>query len=277
MQVSIKDNFDELAKRVESVKAKLPEARKEGLNGCGVQCLSWAHQDFRAKSAGQAAGGVTWSNIKDGTVKGRLAKRSPWKKIVQNRRDARAENKSAIEAFKTERKALVKQPPFPEELRRKLPKGNSPGRRKQRRAIIRAYMEAHPEWVAQVQAVKGQRKSLRTRRRKQRESFSKKLKRLRDQQARLFEKEKAAAKIGVDTGRMLASLRYGAAGPANADTVFQVTDTAVTVGIGVKYGKWFDEKRPIFGPAFIDQVRQTRLEGIFQRVYGRVLQAAMGG
>ena len=78
-------------------------------------------------------------------------------------------------------------------------------------------------------------------------------------------KGRVDARIGRDTGRLIASLKAG----GNADQIKQITDTSVLVGTQVNYGKHFDAVRPIFGPQFIDAKRQQELEALALRVYER--------
>lgn len=175
----VQHNFYQEAAKVKTLASQgVPQARRVTLDAMGVRVLSWGFQDFRAKSAGGTAGGVTWRPVLQSTV------------------DARTKRLSSFKRLKTDK---AKQ--------KKLTKG------------------------------------------------------------------RVGAKIGVDTGRLVNSLKAG----AGADQVKQITDTSVVVGSQVNYAKWFDEDRPIFGPGFIDATRQRELEALAARVYERAIQEGLEG
>lgn len=166
---SVQHNFYQEAAKVKQIAAQgVPQARRVTLEAVGVRVISWGFSDFRAKSAGGTAGGVTWRPILQSTV------------------DARTRRLKAFQRLKT-------------------------------------------DVARQKKLVKG----------------------------------RVNAKIGVDTGRLVNSLKAG----GNADQIKQITDTSVLVGTQVNYGKYFDAVRPIFGPNFIDAKRQQELESLALRVY----------
>lgn len=175
----VQHNFYQEAAKVKALASQgVTQARRVTLDDMGVRVLSWGWQDFRAKSAGGTAGGVTWRPILQSTV------------------DARTKRLSSFKRLKT--KAARD---------RKLVKG------------------------------------------------------------------RVNAKIGVDTGRLVNSLKAG----GNADQVKQITDTSVIVGTQVNYGVHFDAARPIFGPNFIDAARQRELEALAARAYERECKRLEGG
>jgi hypothetical protein len=91
-------------------------------------------------------------------------------------------------------------------------------------------------------------------------------------------REWTGAKIGVDTGRLVNSFRYGDG--SSGDTVFQVDPTAnaVTIGATVKaknggdYAVFFDRLRPIFGPGFLGGGRAEALDKLVERAYEAALK-----
>lgn len=175
----VQHNFYQEAAKVKALASQgVPQARRVTLDAMGVRVLSWGFQDFRAKSAGGTAGGVTWRPVLQSTV------------------DARTRRLGAFKKLKTKGAR-----------QKKLAKG------------------------------------------------------------------RVGAKIGVDTGRLVNSLKAG----AGADQVKQVSDTSVVVGTQVAYGKFFDEDRPIFGPQFIDATRQRELEALAARVYEKECKRLEGG
>jgi hypothetical protein len=216
-------------------------AREPAMKAVGVRVLSWGYQDFRAKSKGETAGGQTWHAITDAAVWSRARKSQTYINTIAAAR------------------ALYGEPPMPEELRKRLPKGKGKHLQAVRGAIIRKYMATHPDYDRAVKSAQKKRQAIRGKREK------------------LFEKANAKKKIGVDTGRLANSLVFGKPG-----NLFTVSSLSVTVGAsaidpktGKDYAVYFDEDRKIFGDGFIDAKRQEALEKIFERVYGKAVRDAL--
>lgn len=234
--INIAHNFAEVVGRIETAKSQMPAAKMEAMKAVGVQVLSWAFQDFRAKSRSETVGGVQWVPITDAALVSRLAKRAPWK---------------AVQAAK---RSLHGMPEMPADLKKKLPKGTGERLNKVRAAIIWAYRKKHPEYDQAIRKAQAERAKLRGKRNA------------------LLAKEKTGAKIGVDTGRLANSLKFGQRG-----NVYDVKTTSVTVGSHIEYAKFFDEKRPIFGPQFLNAERKQKLDKLVERVVKKVEKMLGGG
>lgn len=202
--------LDQVAASIKLAGRNVVAARKAALDAIGLQLTAWAQLDFRDKSAGKTAGGVTWKPIKITTIGGRL--------IGASDNTTGRRTRSGVG----------------EQVRRMLRRDAKGGNRAMRAGIIyRACTDPSfvPAFFAKVQT------------------------------------EWANHKIGVDTGRLANSMKAGQPGH------FRKTGgNAVTIGSQIKYAKFFDAVRPIFGPNFIDQHRQKALEDMAVRVYDRAIK-----
>lgn len=232
---AVEHNFYQQATQVKQLAAQgVPQARRVTLDAMGVRVLSWGFSDFRAKSKGETAGGVQWKPITESAIVTRLLGRAPYQRNL------------------AERRALTKQEKvLTAKLRRMLPKGKGGSAAAARKAIAAKFYAQDDQLI--------------TLRQKRNQLYLK-----REQ---MIAKEWNGAKICVDTGRLVNSLKAG----GNADQIKQITDTSVLVGTQVAYGKYVDEKRPIFGPGFIDGKRQQELESLAQRVYEKEVKRLEGG
>jgi hypothetical protein len=175
-QFNISHNFGEVVANLDLAQKNVAAAREPAMKAVGVRVLSWGYQDFRAKSKGETAGGQTWHAITDAAVWSRVRKSQTYINTIAAAR------------------ALYGEPPMPEELRKRLPKGKGKYLQAVRGAIIRKYMETHPEYDRAVKAAQKKRQTIRGKRQK------------------LFDKYNSGKKIGVDTGRLANSLQFGKPG-----------------------------------------------------------------
>lgn len=240
---NIQHNFAEVVGRIRLAKAQLVQARPVALRAVGVRVLSWALQDFRAKSRGETAGGVKWKPTSEAGLISRARKRKPWKSLQDEKRRLHEE-----------------EAPILEELRLVSRRDREGGFQAMRAAAREAYLDKNPDKRKKLDQIKKKRKALREKRR------------------RMIDKEKSGAKTGVDTGRLANSLKFGerqTVGSTSSGTVFQVASTSVTVGSQIEYAEAFDKRRPIFGPGFLDAGRKKQLEEIVVRVQEKAVKAAM--
>ena len=244
---NIEHEFEQLAFRFDKASQATVESRGIILRSAGVQCLSWAFRDFRAKARkGTDAAGGSWADITRSAFVSRLAKRSPYQRLLSQRHELTAREKE-----------LTK------DIAKGMPKGSSAGKAKARAAIAWQFYEANPE-LRKIQ--------------KNRAAIRKK------QQA-MIDKESSQYEIGVDTGRLVNSLTFGIKELASQQVkskpgekqpppaVLKIEPNAVTVGSALEYAAHFDAKRPIFGPNFITPERQKQLENkavkLFEKLVGQ--------
>ena len=78
---------------------------------------------------------------------------------------------------------------------------------------------------------------------------------------------------GVDTGRLRSSLIYGKPARSN-DQSIRKTKTTIEVGLGsgMEYGRYFDARRPIFGPGFVSAERERRLGDIAANIVEKIVK-----
>ena len=246
---NVNHNFGQVVDQIGTVATEVVEARPLALTAMGRRLLSWGYQDFRKKSEGGSAGGETWKPITDMAI---------WTRVRGTTGFGKAQDQAV---------ALYRQPPVPEELQKRLPRGKGAAFERMRAAIIYQYMKDHPDYARAVAA--SQKKRAAIRKRKQ----------------AMFDREKSGAKIGVDTGRLANGLQYGDPG-----SIFEVSTQRldVTVGAtaidpgtrrnrkgGVDYAPHFDEERQIFGERFIDQARHDELQDTVHRVFERVIKEGL--
>ena len=241
-----KMTLDDEAVRLHNLARHIEASRPKVLTAIGVQCVSWAVQDFRARSNGQQAAGVSWEPISLSGARTRLAARQPYKTDSAN-----------LLALHNE------EAPLREKLRLKLPKGKTPGKAKSRGKLAADFMSTD-EGKA-IKAIQKKRGTIKARR------------------AREIEREQKNAKVGVDTGRLVNSLVYGVAELEAAIKVptgkgvpkpgqepltramFDVTSNSIRVGSHMKYAEYFDQRRPIFPPGFIDATRRQSIEKLIEK------------
>lgn len=248
MPVSLRADFQKTILRLRSIKGALAKVRVEWHRAIGVQVVAWAIQDYRAKARhGADAAGASWKPITRAAIATRLAARAPWQSISLQ-----------LAALWRE------QAPILAELRRKLPRGKTPTRARQRGAIAAKFTQSH----SRLKAIKRRRAQLRARRQRD------------------IDREFAHHEIGVDTGRLINSLTFGEpalasirapkqkSGPPPSRAIFLVSDRDVTVGSNMSYAKYFDEARPIFSANMITPARRKALEDLGRALYQRRLGAA---
>jgi len=170
---SFEMTLDAEVTRLRALSRHLEDATPTVLTAMGVQAVSWAVQDFRDKSNGGSAGGVSWKPISLAGARTRLAGRAPY----------RSDSKSLQGLREAEK-------PLKEMLRRRLPKGGD--RKPNRGAIAADFMRSTPEG-------------------KELKSIQKTRQKIKKKRAGQIEREKNSAKVGVDTGRLVNSLVYGVA------------------------------------------------------------------
>lgn len=226
--------LDEEVQRVQLVDKATQDSSREILTAMGVQCASWAIQDYQSRARGQQAAGVQWNPITEGAIRTRLAARQPWKNIG-----------SQLEALAAQQKPIM------DELRRKMPKGKDPKKTKQRGKIAKDFEENN----AVLRGIKKKRQALRAKRKS------------------MIAKELSSARIGIDTGRLVNSIVYGVdqlrsvrvpkfSGEAPPRALFEIDRYSLRMGSNLSYAKHFDKLRPIFPPGFIDGARQQKLDKV---------------
>lgn len=234
----------ELAKAFEVAAANVAMNRPVVLRALAVQNLTWAMRDFRDKSRGQRGGdGVQWSPIEAETVRNRLRKLKAYRTRSESVKAARAKVKQrTTEARKA--KAKIGQ--------------------------VRGDVKAMRKAVRSFKAATKRLASAKTR-----------LAKAKDSRTQYVAKVGAGAKIGIDTGRLVNSLVSGVRGitsvepftpkPGNSDAVppalVEFDAFGFTVGTVVKYAKWFDEERPIFGIGFHSPQRVTAMSQLAARAH----------
>lgn len=213
-------------------------ARVRILSVIGTQLLSWAWQDYTAKSRGQADGaGNTWEKITKGAIRTRLL----------GRRGGEYAKLSAEAAHKAEQKK-----PLKAELARRLPAGSD--------ATLRRQAIFH-DWVAHTES--GRKFA----------QLTDEIQKARAKQRALVDTEHAAAAIGIDTGRLRTSLDFAARSP---DTLFAVDGVSVTVGSRLEYAAAFAAARPIFPDNFVTAPRRQALERMTERALERIIAEQTG-
>lgn len=88
-------------------------------------------------------------------------------------------------------------------------------------------------------------------------------------QARTLAEAAQRHEIGVDTGRLIRSLQYGA-----SEAIIEVDDVGVEVGSAVLYAGYFDAARPII-PDGLTPEQEDELSQIVGRAYERDIQRAL--
>lgn len=242
-------NLEKEVARVAALPKHLEDARQTVLTAMGVQLVSWAVQDYRTRSEGGTAGGVAWKPITASAIRTRLAGRTPWQRQSEKLRALRD-----------------KERPILEQLRKKLPKGDK--RKKSRGLIASNFLADSKEW----QKIRADRKKIREARKAK------------------IAQELSSAKIGVDTGRLVNSLVYGVPAlssirvgtrPTTSEGltqgVFVFEGDSLKVGSVMKYAGYFDEKRPIFPPGFVDQARQEQLDSLGEKAVDAFIRQKEGG
>lgn len=240
--------LDEEIQRVQLVDKATQDASREIMTAIGVQVASWAVQDYQARARGQQAGGAQWKPITEGAIRTRLAARQPWKDVGSQLRALRVLEKPLLDA-----------------MRMKLPKGKTPGKKKQRGAIASQFMQDTPE----LRQIKIKRRGLKAKRKN------------------MIAKELSSARIGIDTGRLVNSLVYGVdelrsvrvpkfSGEAPPRALFEMSRFSLRMGSNLSYAKHFDQLRPIFPPGFIDAQRQQKLDKVVALVMQKKVDDIMG-
>ena len=240
-QFNISHNFGEVVANLDLAQKNVAAAREPAMKAVGGRILSWGYQDFRARSDGQTAGGLTWKPITDAAIWSRVRSTVAYRNTIPKAR------------------ALYNQPPMPDELLKRLPRGKGKHMQTVRAAIIHRYMEQHPDYARAVK------------------SFQKKRQTIRNQRQKKFNEYNAKRKIGVNIGTLANSLQFGKPG-----NIFVANSVSVTVGAsaidqrkGKDYAPYFDETRPIFGEGFINQERKDTLDEIVNRVFEKAIKDGM--
>lgn len=256
---SFEMTLDQEATRLRALARHLEDATPTVLTAMGVQAVSWAVQDFRERSQGQAAGGSNWKHISKGGAISRLRGRAPWNKDYDALAKLRAEEE-----------------PLKDALRRKLPKGA--GNKAARGKIAFDFMQNTKEGK-RIGKIKERRIKIKERR------------------DLMIAKEYGNANVGVDTGRLINSLVYGVA-PLEAEikklpkvitkeyryrkdppkvepltrAAFDISGNVIRVGSNMKYAGYFDERRPIFGPDFMSSERRQKMDRLIEQAIDKYLE-----
>lgn len=254
---SFEMTLDQQVARLEQMSRMYEEAAPTALKAMGVQAVSWAVQDYRARSDGKSAAGVSWKEIGKGAAISRLRHRAPW-----------ANDRSKLEKIREEEK------PLKEMLRRKLPRGGK--KKPNRQAIANQFMETREG--KKLGKLKNRRKSIREKRKEQ------------------IAKEYGSARTGIDTGRLINSLVYGVSELASGipglipgirvpeprdnssyltddekiaaqrkPADFEVSGSVIHLGSNMRYAAKFAEKRPIFPTGFISEERRNKLKALAKK------------
>lgn len=241
-----------IERTIDLYKIKRVEYRKLAMTECGVQLVSWAVIDYRTRARGGTAAGIAWRDITKGAIRSRLAKRKPWHTIGGQIATLRGQ---AVGAKMTAQQLRQQQITL-------------------RFQTLGTKGKARKRILAQRKQVWNQRKAIAAKRKGIRE----RLRNLRKKRKDMVEAEFALHEIGVDTGRLLASLTYGVPelaevkvpkprhtidSPEKAE--WKITETKLRVGSNQKYAWFYDKMRPIFPTGFIDGERQKVLDGIIHK------------
>ncbi len=236
--------------RVQQFAKYLEDIKPTILKAMGVQAVSWAVQDYRKKSDGGTAQGVTWKPITASAIRTRLAGRTPYQRQS-------SELKTLSE----------RQKPITEALRRKMPKGAEHANK--RKAIANKFMESKEG--------------------KELSKIQKKRKGIRDKRKATIAKELGSARIGVDTGRLVNSLVYGVqdlasikpparlTGDAPPRAAFDIQGNNIRIGSNLKYAGYFDEKRPVFSGTFMDTTRRDQMDRLIEKTTALEFKRKFGG
>jgi len=261
--------LDQQVLRLEQMAKTYEQATPTVLKAFGVQAVSWAVQDYRDRSDGGSAGGISWLKIKPAGAATRLRHRADWAKD----RDRLA-------------KKVEQAKPLREKLRRKLPKGAS--KKAARKRIAYDFMQTK-DGDRLKKLVADRKKIISARKDK-------------------IKAEAGSARTGIDTGRLINSLVYGVgeltsgipglipgvkvpeprdnSAFLNAEekkmaeripAEFSISGSVITVGSNMKYAGHFAKRRPIFTKGFISQERREKLQALakkaieleFARRYGK--------
>jgi hypothetical protein len=84
-------------------------------------------------------------------------------------------------------------------------------------------------------------------------------------------REHANHEIGVDQGRLIASVQFG-----KPNNLVKYSDNSVLVGTSMEYGPHFDKVRPIF-PATVTPQQTKQLETMVSKVYEKTLKQHLKG
>lgn len=148
---------------------------------------------------------------------------------------------------------------------------------------IRTRLAGRTPWQrqrAELSAIKGD----------QSDKAKKKRQSIREKRKSTIAKELGKAKIGIDTGRLVNSLVYGVPALSSVRVATRPTSTegltqglflfegdSLRVGSLMKYAGYFDEKRPIFPPTFIDQGRQADLDKLGEKAVDAFIKSKERG
>lgn len=91
----------------------------------------------------------------------------------------------------------------------------------------------------------------------------------KDERRKAVAEAMASYEIGVDTGRLITSLEFGAG--YLTDTKFTIKDHTVTVGSAVKYAEDFDAARPIFSEKNITEDRRKELDELVGEIVDDII------
>lgn len=241
------------------LKSQADDIRRKALVAMGVQMAAWGIQDFRDKSEGRVAQGIKWPKITRAAAVSRLRARMPWKNDT-----------AELKALRAAEALIVA------EVRRMLPRNaaktkggktlSKEARQRQRGAIIAAELKKRGDW----RKIKRARKTVKARRK------------------RMIDKEHAAAKIGVDTGRLVNSITYGVpelreikvpALKAGAETptrgLWILGTRSIEIGSRMPLAVWFDSRRTIFPASFIDSRRGAELRELATGVVRSAVERAL--
>jgi hypothetical protein len=108
---SFEMNLDVEIARVSKLQSQVADARETVLSALGVQVVSWAVQDYRARSEGRSAGGISWAPITASAIRTRLAGRTPWQRDRESLKALRGvdtpQAKKTRQRIRDKRKATI--------------------------------------------------------------------------------------------------------------------------------------------------------------------------
>ena len=234
---TVSHNLDVLAQRMDSASSKVFDVSTPALMECGVFLMGEAQRDYRAKSKGRAdEAGNLWLRITEGAIRSRF-----WR----TRRNSRYVKLLAdIERLRNKEATLL------ESLFAQLPPG--PEKASQRRAIARDWRENSKEGKEATKT----RNNIRAK---------------QEQRRSIVASEHASAAIGVDSGRLVNSLTFGA-----AEAISEIVGQTLKLGTRIVYAVWFDYMRPIFPENFLTPRRKDRCLAILKKHAERGIQDTLG-
>ena len=199
------------------------------LRAMGVQAVSWVMQDYRDRSQGRAAGGIAWQDITDAAIRSRLAGRTPWQRMTE------------------EKKSIAKQNADYEATLKRMRGDRSESARNTRQRIEQ-----------DRQKLSKKRKSI--------ESKRAGMVAKEKGQAKIGVDTGRLVNSLVAGRPELASIRAPVKSSDAPTALFTLSGNSITIGSILKYAGYFDERRPIFAPSFISSERRAAMDRLIEQV-----------